>query len=343
MALSEITGDAVRRAIAEFDALGEAAFLRRYGFRRAVSYHLQHDGKLYPSKAIAGAAHGFAMPNVGPLRARDFSGGDATVATVLRDLGFTILVSTASTAADARHEKLVERSPEMMLAAYYLARCGALEKGKASKPPAALGVDTWSAAYDVFFDEMGGGRSLGQFRNSLKNARDTFDTLFDNGRVGWKDAEGRQPELSGRFARIHDEWRGRSDLELEDVVLRLAGGRGGEESDDVGVAPTFARTEGGQRVYVSKRRERDPALRGAALEFHGLDCMVCGFNFAEAYGVYGAGFAEVHHMVPLSETGPTETDPTTDLSVVCANCHRMLHRKRGECLTLEALRRMLIG
>ncbi len=98
---------------------------------------------------------------------------------------------------------------------------------------------------------MGDGRSLGQFRNSLKNARDTFDALFDNGRIGWKDAQGRHPELSGRFARIHEEWRSRSDSDLESFVLKLAGAAAG--SEETLSETMFARPEGGRRVFISKR------------------------------------------------------------------------------------------
>jgi len=48
-------------------------------------------GKLYDSKAIVGAAYGYAFPDDGPLRAEDFSGGEATVERVLSDLGFEVV------------------------------------------------------------------------------------------------------------------------------------------------------------------------------------------------------------------------------------------------------------
>lgn len=339
MALNEITTSAVVRAIEEFDALGGEVFLSRHGFGEARSYHLLYDGRRYPSKAIVGVAHGFSRPDLGPLRSTEFSGGDSTVGALLRGLGFEVLGPPVVEKAESRQGELIERSPEMMVTAYYLARCGVPTPGKADAPPAALGADSWTTAYEVFFDSMGDGRSLGQFRNSLKNARDTFDALFDNGRIGWKDAQGRQPELSGRFARIHEERRSRSNAELETFVLKLAGVKeGGEET----LSETmFSRTEGGERVFTSKRRERDSTLRRQAIAIHGLDCMVCSFNFAAAYGEQGDGFIEVHHVAPLSDTGITQTDPRTDLTVVCANCHRMLHRKRGICLSLDELRRHL--
>ena len=57
-----------------------------------------------------------------------------------------------------------------------------------------------------------------------------------------------------------------------------------------------------------------------------LACEVCDFEFGERYGDRGIGYIEVHHLVPLAEAGPTTTR-VEDLAVVCANCHRIIHRK----------------
>lgn len=223
-----------------------------------------------------------------------------------------------------------------MIASYWLSRCGVREVESPASPPAVLYATTWRAAYDCFFDAMGDGRTPSQFRNSMKNARDTFDTLFDNGRIGWVDREGQQHSLSSRFQRIHDEWQTRSDEELEKFVLGLQAGIPVEGIRQA--RSPEARTEGGDKVYISIKRERDPKLRKDALAIHGLDCMACGFNFERTYGALGTGFIEVHHVVPLSEAGKSKTDPATDLIVLCANCHRMVHRERGVCLSLEELR-----
>jgi HNH endonuclease len=96
MALSDLTDpSAVLQAIAEFDALGRDAFLQRYGFGPARRFYLSHQGRLYDSKAIVGAAHGFQHPADGSLRAVDFSGGEATVRRKLESLGFTVEVTDA--------------------------------------------------------------------------------------------------------------------------------------------------------------------------------------------------------------------------------------------------------
>lgn len=92
MALGGITRAQVLAAIAECDQLGQERFLRKYGFKQARSYLLIHNERAYDSKAIAGAAHGFP-PGDRPLQPSEFSGGDATVARLLRRLGFTVSVS----------------------------------------------------------------------------------------------------------------------------------------------------------------------------------------------------------------------------------------------------------
>ncbi|GLY74093.1 HNH endonuclease signature motif containing protein [Actinoallomurus iriomotensis] len=90
MSLTDITGEAVLAAIAEFDRLGRDAFLKKYGFDSSRWYWLRYDGGRYDSKAIAGAAHGH-LPDRSPLAAKDFSGGIGHAVTVLRRLGFEVI------------------------------------------------------------------------------------------------------------------------------------------------------------------------------------------------------------------------------------------------------------
>jgi hypothetical protein len=91
MSLADLTDrEAVIAAIRECENLGREDFLRRYGFMAAKSYILVFEGKAYDSKAIAGVAHGTQHPQLGPLPASAFSGGEKTVARRLRELGFTI-------------------------------------------------------------------------------------------------------------------------------------------------------------------------------------------------------------------------------------------------------------
>ena len=101
-------------------------------------------------------------------------------------------------------------------------------------------------------------------------------------------------------------------------------------------------TEGGKKVVISKRSERNRKLRDEAIKIHGLNCQVCEFNFENYYGEIGIDFIEVHHIVPLSTNyKPKRTNPKTDLNVVCSNCHRMIHRKKNITLTIEEFKEKL--
>lgn len=88
--LQHLTREAVLQALDLYADLGHDAFLQRFGFGAARSYFVidPRDGTLADSKAIAGVAHGFARPDLGPLKPGDFSGGGQTVAHLLQSLGF---------------------------------------------------------------------------------------------------------------------------------------------------------------------------------------------------------------------------------------------------------------
>lgn len=89
--------------------------------------------------------------------------------------------------------------------------------------------------------------------------------------------------------------------------------------------------------------ERNPKLRAAAIRAHGLQCRVCGFDFEKTYGVRGAGYIEVHHLRQVCSLGGTvKVDPLVDMTVLCANCHRMIHRRQDQVMTPEALLSIVI-
>ena len=116
MTLADITRFDVLKAIREYDTLGSSAFLAKYGFGPARAYRIVFDGKRYDSKAIVGAAHGFATGEA--LSAIDFSGGAATVEPLLTELGFDVEVekdpgtkSAVRSAECPRHPAVEDHEP----------------------------------------------------------------------------------------------------------------------------------------------------------------------------------------------------------------------------------------
>ncbi|MFJ8374087.1 HNH endonuclease [Streptomyces sp. NPDC094461] len=57
-----------------------------------------------------------------------------------------------------------------------------------------------------------------------------------------------------------------------------------------------------------------------------MACEACGFDFEALYGDRGAGHLECYHAVPLHEAGQGRSK-LSDLALICANCHRMIHRR----------------
>lgn len=103
-------------------------------------------------------------------------------------------------------------------------------------------------------------------------------------------------------------------------------------------------TEGGKKVLISTRVERNPKLRSLAIKYHGYICKVCGFDFEKKYGSWGKDFIEVHHIQPLGQTDEIIiTNPRTDMTVLCSNCHRMIHHQKGKVLTIDELKRIMIN
>jgi hypothetical protein len=101
MPVSKLNREAVLRAISEFDRLGRTEFLQTYSFGQSRSYFLRHESKDYDSKAIVGVAHGFVGDGHKTLSSTEFTGGDATVAQALRNLGFEVEVRAPSPSRSA--------------------------------------------------------------------------------------------------------------------------------------------------------------------------------------------------------------------------------------------------
>ena len=95
--------------------------------------------------------------------------------------------------------------------------------------------------------------------------------------------------------------------------------------------------EGKARTITSKTYDRSTLARQACIEYYGYNCAVCGFNFKAAYGDLGATYIEVHHLRQVADVGEEYLiNPVEGLRPVCANCHRMLHRRRPP-LSIEEL------
>jgi HNH endonuclease len=84
------------------------------------------------------------------------------------------------------------------------------------------------------------------------------------------------------------------------------------------------------KVHINIER-RNSALVKRVKEIHGYSCEACDLKFEDRYPALGdkSRYIEAHHLQPISTLKGKKLikhDPRTDFAVLCANCHRMIHR-----------------
>lgn len=326
MALADISRVDVLRAIAEYRDLGREEFLSRYGFGEARQYLLVHEEGFYDSKAIAGVAHRYATGTA--LTARDFSGGAKHAVRTLERLGFEVrstrnppwawdeLVLACDLVAANGWRRLMPDDERVLELSDLLQRLPI-------HPLAARGE---------------------KFRNPHEVASKTSDIATRHPTHQGKPTNGGALDREVLQAFLDDPSRMHASAKL----IR-AGVDSGALLDvvwpDAIVDDDISAPEGALLLRKHFARERDSTLRrkriDQALAQHGeLSCEACGFNFEKTYGPRGANYIECHHIVPLHVSGETKTR-LQDLSLLCANCHRMIHRA-SPWPTPEQLRALIV-
>jgi len=201
---------------------------------------------------------------------------------------------------------------------------------------------------------------IGVKENSVKNWRDEFDGLNpdpERKRKGWD----RKPTPSRVYMKMQlDSWDygqlfglansilGRSvdfssqsidalfawaingtDVDTQDVVEAIAGGvLSFSESQDINAI------EGGRKLVVHLRVERDPGVAKEAVRRHVRDsgpvCKLCVLDFSLRYQMgEGEHCLEAHHKLPLSLRLEASRTNLEDFLVVCPSCHRVIHKVRA--------------
>ena len=102
----------------------------------------------------------------------------------------------------------------------------------------------------------------------------------------------------------------------------------------------FVEDPGNLRLHY--RIERNQKLIQQVKKVKGYKCEACQFDFVEKYGELGKEFIEAHHLIPISDLEGEKVllDPQLDFSVLCSNCHRMIHRTENPS-DIEALKNII--
>lgn len=103
--------------------------------------------------------------------------------------------------------------------------------------------------------------------------------------------------------------------------------------------------EGFRKLKLHKAIERDKGfIEQIKIDYYisnpEMPCQICGFSFTKRYGELGVGYIEAHHKIPLSDLDEAQKTKKQDIIFVCANCHRMLHRKNPVILECDLKSRL---
>ncbi|MGA5557413.1 HNH endonuclease [Streptomyces lavendulocolor] len=306
-----ISRDGVLKAIAEHDNWGRDRFLAEYGYKPATGYLLIHEDRTYDSKAIAGVAHKFDQGRA--LRPDELSGGRSHAARWLARLGFVI-----------RSSRDPDWTRDEIILACDLAMANGWKRLEYNDPRVTE-LSALLQTMPIHPEEV----RTELFRNPNSVARKTVDITCRHPDYRGKPTNGNalDVEVMNDFLARPAEMtevaqlirRGLAAGELQDLPPEA------EEQDD------YSAPEGRLLIRRHRSRERDKGLRKRKIDAvlrqgRQLSCEACGFDFEATYGPRGAGYIECHHVVPLHEAGEGRTK-LSDLALICANCHRMIHRR----------------
>ena len=126
------------------------------------------------------------------------------------------------------------------------------------------------------------------------------------------------------FTEKKNEWRFEgeffvSEIEQKFVVLS----RGNFYISEVGITRDKYQYNEGTRKYITHLlAERSNGVVKALKEANDWVCDLCGNDFHAKYGVK---YIEAHHKVPMSTYSSNHKVRTSDLALLCPNCHKAVH------------------
>lgn len=229
---------------------------------------------------------------------------------------------------------------EIMLALEFYLLHRDIVPDKNSAEIAQLAAEIGNLAIALGFSSDEEFRNANDVHMKIMNIR-SHDPKFSQGEVGKTSANILEQEVWDRFS---------DDL----LGLRMATGniRDALQQDETDISfaeydePEIAEAVEGRIVTrLHRTRERSRSIvekkKKSCLKIHNrLNCEACGFDFSEFYGPRGDGYIECHHIKPVHEMKAKDKTKLSDLALVCANCHRMIHAKRP-WLTIKQLRQIL--
>lgn len=349
LTLKDLTSaDAVIQAIQECDVLGREQFLEKYGYKHSRLYLLQYNDRFYDSKAIAGVGvgkqHGMA------LKAKEFSGGLATVVPVLRKLGFHIAepehpASALTLGTTYMRKDLVERYGGQLQAGIWTPKefpAIFIFSGDSGKTygytddwtddgvfrytgEGQVGDMTFTGGNRAIRDHKEGGKELLLFKDLGKGKGVRYQGCFEC--ASWEKSAGK--DKNGDVRKI--------------IVFYLLPLSTGAQTSETVAQATPVKPKAGKSLAelrkaayeVTKPEQASKGSSEAKRSWYERSEQVKEYVLARSKGICeacdtpapfmkkdGSPYLEPHHTTRLSDDGP---DHPEWVGAICPTCHRRIH------------------
>jgi len=172
------------------------------------------------------------------------------------------------------------------------------------------------------------GRQTNKAINEILEAKPARNSTLEKKYFSYCNNLGIQPNENGAFGAPRKFWTLKLQQDFQDNEELT-----GEFPEGKVVERTHkARERNNQVIQIAKSNFKRK---------HGkLFCQVCGFDFENKYGKVGKEFIEAHHTIAVSDMTPEHKTKPEDIAMLCANCHRMVHKRRP-WLTMKELSKLL--
>ncbi|WP_314326118.1 YDG/SRA domain-containing protein [Paenarthrobacter ilicis] len=348
-ALSELTdASAIARTVAEFQALGRTAFLKKYEQQASHRYFADVDGTLVDSKPLLAVAYGKQHPANGPLSIRLFSGGEETRQTLKR-FGIELVVRDDHQPSP-QYGEIPECPPGTIFAnrreAYDAGVHRTLQAGIAGQSHGTQSI-CLSAGYSD--DEIQGDliTYTGFGGRNPNSGRHIADQKLEQGNLGLVENHNlgrpvrvlvKESVLTG--VRSHEQyiylglftvtswsWGIRDGWKVLIYQLRAVAGDS-LMPDETAIALTRGEDLAPlRRASQINRIVRNYEVTTSVKRLYDHKCQICGTRLVTSAGPYSEGA----HVRPLGipHNGPDTLD---NILCLCPNCHKLLD---GHALTIR--------
>ena len=332
-----------------------------HAFADSTVYDVLFEGRRYPPKAVVGVAAELVTGSA--FMPSDFSGGqDSKCFRILQQNGFSIVTKPRATQGSTW---ILQGNPKKFAIEDYLASYSYIYW---SVPRFRNEIRVGDSVFIWRSGDAAGAIAAGQVAEAPKKTAEVNfpDALGDdlwhanegetsNFKVGLQVSEVRLEEEEGfvpRSSLLADQTLQASTIitaplgtifRLTDPQAIRLGELWGMPLDLPNEAVPEA-LEGALRLRKHYARERSRYLIDKKKEHFSngnegmVFCEVCGFDFSKNYPPdLGKGFIEAHHIRPLADISTVQKTTLDDLMLVCANCHRMIHRTKDVEANLSSL------